>query len=305
MKNPPLITIGITCFNAEETIARAIASAEAQDYPNFEIIVLDDCSADGSVEVIKKIAKEDKRISLHRHKKNSGVAVARNTIIGKAKGKYIAFFDDDDEYHPSRISKQYKRLSEFEAKHPNKPILCYANMKVFENGIEAQRRHFAIGRRSLEPHGTMIADYVLFLKQKRGYVFGYHGSSGIFASKKTLEEFSYDESFYRSEDRDLAIRVGMAGGYCIAVNEYLAFQHVTEAPHKSGTINLDYLLKLVEKHKDYLKTQHAYWGVIYFNYARHYWNRNRVKFCFYLMLACLVSPRVFASTLRRVARSEK
>ena len=301
MKNLPLITIGITCFNAEETIARAIASAEAQDYPNFEIIVVDDCSSDGSVEVVKKIAKKDKRITLHRHKKNGGLAVALNTIISKAKGKYIVFFDDDDESHPSRISKQYKRLTEFEAKHPTKPILCYANRKVLVNGIET-RRLPAIGRRSPEPHGTMIADFLLFRREQKGHVFGEFGTLCTFASKKTLKEFGFDPTFRRAQDRDLAIRVGMAGGYCISVNEYLIFQHLTEAPEKSSTIPLDYLLRNVRKNKEYLQKQHAYWGAIFFNCARSYRTlQNPVKCGFYLLLACLVSPKVFASVLRRLA----
>ena len=300
MKTPPLITVGITCFNAEDTIARAIASAEAQDYPNVEIVVVDDCSADGSVEVIKKIAKRDKRISLHRHKKNSGVAGARNTTISKAKGQYIAFFDDDDEYHPSRISKQYKRLSDFEAKHPNKPILCYANMRALKQGIEIATLH-AIGRSSPEPHGTMIADFVLFGKKKRGYVYGFLGTSNLFASKQTLEEFGFDTNFRRCEDWDLAIRVGMAGGYCIAVNEYLVTYYLNEAPDKSTAVALDNNLKLIRKHKEYLQKKNTYWGAIFFNYGRVlYWHGNLVKSCFYLLLACLVSPKVMVNIIMKL-----
>ena len=70
----PLITIGVTCFNAEDTIVRAIESAQKQDWPNFEIVIVDDASTDNSIKIIEEMQREDQRISLHRHDKNQGVA---------------------------------------------------------------------------------------------------------------------------------------------------------------------------------------------------------------------------------------
>ena len=83
--NFPLITIGITCFNAQDTIDNAIQSALDQDYPNIEIIVVDDYSTDNSKKVIEDAYKD--KINIILHEKNCGVAVSRNTIINNANTK--------------------------------------------------------------------------------------------------------------------------------------------------------------------------------------------------------------------------
>jgi len=93
----PLITVGIACFNAEDTIARAVESARAQDWPHLEIIVVDDGSSDRSVDTVAKIAAGDARVRLIRHEKNLGPGGTRQTILDQARGEFLAFFDDDDE----------------------------------------------------------------------------------------------------------------------------------------------------------------------------------------------------------------
>ncbi len=112
----PLITIGITSFNAEDTIARAIESAFAQDYPNIEIIIVDDCSSDESCTVIQKAIKGYPVARLIPHETNTGFAGALNTIINTAKGAFIAIFDDDDVSLPPRLSAQYQRIIDYEKK---------------------------------------------------------------------------------------------------------------------------------------------------------------------------------------------
>ena len=95
----PLITVGITCFNAEDTIGRAIESALEQDWPNKEIIVVDDISSDGSVEVIKSYS--GRGVMLVAHLENTGPGGARKSLLDAANGELLAFFDDDDESFPT------------------------------------------------------------------------------------------------------------------------------------------------------------------------------------------------------------
>ena len=102
----PLITVGLTCYNAVDTIDRAIASAIAQDWPSFEIVVVDDKSGDQSLSRIQAWAARDQRIRFEQHETNRGAAAARNSIVRLAKGEFIAWFDDDDESHPSRLRVQ-------------------------------------------------------------------------------------------------------------------------------------------------------------------------------------------------------
>src|SRR5690606_9889930 len=89
----PLITIGICCYNSQDTAARAIASALAQDWPNIEVLVVDDGSSDSTAEVIQKAIAGHKNARFIPHEKNKGFAGALNTVIEKAMGDFLAIFD--------------------------------------------------------------------------------------------------------------------------------------------------------------------------------------------------------------------
>ena len=98
------ISVLIPAYNCEETICRAVRSALRQIYTDFEIIIVDDGSQDGTIEVISTIL--DPRIKIIHHPQNLGEAEARNTAVKSASGKYIAFLDSDDEWLPEKLSKQ-------------------------------------------------------------------------------------------------------------------------------------------------------------------------------------------------------
>ena len=287
----PLITIGITCFNAEDTIARAIQSAQNQDWPKFEIVIVDDASTDKSIGIIEKIQKEDGRISLHCHSKNQGLSAARNTIVRHAKGEYVAFFDDDDESLPSRLSKQYQRLSRFQQIHPDKPVLCYCHRHVFKDG--PKNFYMAVGARPLEPYGEMVVDFLLWDKRRKGYdLCGDFGDGVMMASRTLLEKFPFDIQFRRGQDWDIAIRVAMKGGYFISVDEVLINQYVTETADKAEALVLGCLLMLLKKNKKYLQKKNMYYAAFFYLHTRFYRARRKLlRACFFLILACLLSPK--------------
>ena len=108
----PLITVGIACFDAADTIARAVRSAQEQDWPSLEILVVDDGSKDGSPEIVDRIARDDDRIRLLRHPGNLGTAQTRTTIVKNATGEFLVFFDDDDGGDTIGASKTKPRVLE-------------------------------------------------------------------------------------------------------------------------------------------------------------------------------------------------
>jgi glycosyltransferase involved in cell wall biosynthesis len=105
----PLVSAVIPCFNAEKTIARALASIRAQDYSSIEIIAIDDCSTDATAKILA--AEEPRGVRLLRLQLNRGAAAARNAGIEAASGEYIAFLDADDEWMPNKISRQMAVIS--------------------------------------------------------------------------------------------------------------------------------------------------------------------------------------------------
>ena len=108
MIKEPLISVLMPAYNAELYIKDAIESILSQSYKKFELLIYDDGSTDDTRKIIDKYS--DERIVKVYADKNSGVVVARNTLIDRAQGAYIALMDADDIAHPMRLEKQIKYL---------------------------------------------------------------------------------------------------------------------------------------------------------------------------------------------------
>lgn len=105
----PLVTVIIPAFNRAHCIADAVASALAQTYTNLEIIVIDDGSTDGTVEMLSQFGE---RIRLIRQT-NRGVSAARNAGIRAAAGDWVAFLDSDDRWCPDKLERQSACLNKY------------------------------------------------------------------------------------------------------------------------------------------------------------------------------------------------
>lgn len=90
------ISIIMPMYNAKKTVIYSANSVLLQDYPDLELLMVDDCSTDDTVEVVSEYFKDDSRVRVIRQEKNMGPAAARNRGIKEAKGKYITFVDSDD-----------------------------------------------------------------------------------------------------------------------------------------------------------------------------------------------------------------
>lgn len=108
MKQTPSskVTVVTPAYNAERFIDQTIESVLDQTYPNWEMVIVDDSSTDRTVEIIKEYTEKDARIKLIELEENSGSAVARNTAMDHATGKYLAFLDSDDLWLPEKLEKQ-------------------------------------------------------------------------------------------------------------------------------------------------------------------------------------------------------
>lgn len=102
----PLVSIIIPSFNSEKFILESIQSVQNQTYNNWELILVDDCSTDGTITIVKKMSALDSRIIISQLEVNSGTGIARNIALSIAKGRYIAFLDADDLWKPRKLEKQ-------------------------------------------------------------------------------------------------------------------------------------------------------------------------------------------------------
>ncbi len=112
--NKVLVSVVVIFFNEREYIAKAIDSIIDQTYDNIEVLLVDDCSTDGSDLVARDYAEKYDNIRYYRNETNSGPACSRNCGIRNAKGEYVAFLDGDDYAVPERISIQAEYLDQHE-----------------------------------------------------------------------------------------------------------------------------------------------------------------------------------------------
>jgi glycosyltransferase involved in cell wall biosynthesis len=98
----PKVSIVMPVYNVEQFVEQAIASVYAQNFADFELLVIDDCSPDNSIDICRRMA--DPRLHIIHHTQNRGLAGARNTGIRHARSPYIAFLDSDDAWHPDKLA---------------------------------------------------------------------------------------------------------------------------------------------------------------------------------------------------------
>lgn len=100
-----LVSIIMPSYNTAAYVEETIQSVLNQTYTNWELLFVDDCSTDETLELIKKY-KSDFRIKIFEGKMNSGAAVCRNKALREAKGRWVAFLDSDDLWYPEKLEKQ-------------------------------------------------------------------------------------------------------------------------------------------------------------------------------------------------------
>ena len=152
--NPPApkVSVVLTVHNREQYVAAAIESILQQTFTDFELLVVDDGSTDGSRPIIAEFAAHDARIRVLRQE-NAGLAAARNAGIQQARGEFVAFMDDDDISLPKRLEEQQSFLVE----NPHFTAVVCRYELIDEQGklIKVQRE-----RKAQQPPGLPLRQLV-------------------------------------------------------------------------------------------------------------------------------------------------
>jgi len=106
--NSPKVSVIVTTHNRAHLLGRAVKSVLYQSYTGFELVIVDDASSDNTEEIVRGF--DDKRIVYIRHGEEMGGPAARNTGIRSARGEYVAFLDDDDEWLPEKLERQVEKM---------------------------------------------------------------------------------------------------------------------------------------------------------------------------------------------------
>lgn len=176
----PLVSIVIPVYNGSNYMREAIDSALNQDYPNIEILVVNDGSTDGgkTAEIAKSYGNKIK----YFEKENGGVSTALNFAIKKMKGEFFSWLSHDDRYYSNKISTQVNYL--IDNNLLNKKVITYTNYDVIdENSKKISETHFEIYKPNKRPELAML----------RGLISG----TALLIPKGAFEEYGVFDTKYR------------------------------------------------------------------------------------------------------------
>lgn len=162
----PAISVVLPFYNAERYLREAVDSILTQTFTDFELILVNDGSTDGSGDICREYSKSDPRIVLIDCPTNGGVVTAANAGIAKSRAPLIARVDADDLSMPERFARQYAYMM----KHPNLAVLGSATRIIDEAGKVTRRNDFPLTptkvKRALEQGGCTIAQPVCLMRKE-------------------------------------------------------------------------------------------------------------------------------------------
>ena len=188
----PLVSVVMTVYNTEPYLAEAIESILSQTFTDFEFIIVDDGSEDGSVEVIRQYAEGDCRIRLIELAENVGLCIARNAGLSAAEGDFFTTMDSDDISSPTRLRKQ----AAFLKAHPE-----VGAVGVF-TGVLTEDLNPIYTREPPQRHAEIVLDHFVGTLSAP-----FTHASLMMRRRLVLDAGGYDESIIYASDCDLMTRM--------------------------------------------------------------------------------------------------
>ena len=208
-----LVSVVMPLYNCEDYLDDTIRSVLAQTYKNWELLIVDDCSTDNSVNVAKLF--HDDRIKILHNKENMGAAVSRNVAIKAAKGRWIAFLDSDDIWKPEKLEKQLSYMC-----HNRAAFTCTVYGKIDEKGVQLP----------LVVDDSKLKSYEDLLK-------GCPGNSTVIYDAKTIGK-TYVRNIKKRNDYVLWLAVIKKSGSLQCIPELLGYHRVREGSISSKKLKL-------------------------------------------------------------------
>lgn len=210
------VTVVTPSWNSEKYIESTIKSVQAQTHQNWEMIIVDDCSTDHTVEIVKRIAKSDIRIKILRQPVNGGAAKARTRSMQNGTGRYIAYLDADDIWKPEKLSKQIQFMKE-----KNCEFSC-TSYEVIDDEGNSKNKHI---------HMLPKVNYVDFLTNNLLQTVGI-----MVDIEKVDKKHLIMPELKRRQDAATWLQILKAGHECYGMQDILAQYRRTEGSLSSNKV---------------------------------------------------------------------
>lgn len=196
------VTVVTPTWNSAKYIRETIKSVQDQTYPNWEMVIVDDCSTDNTVEIIKEMVTQDSRIKIFQLSKNQGAAAARNKAIQEATGRYIAFLDSDDIWKPKKLERQVQFM-----KNNNYAFSCTSYEIINDEGLKTNK----------------IIRMPAIINYKRYLIYNILQTIGIMIDTKIIDKKIINMPNVKiSEDAATWLKILKQYDYCYGLDEVLA-----------------------------------------------------------------------------------
>lgn len=162
--NNETVSVITPVYNVAKFIDKTLSSMVNQSYKDLEIILVDDCSRDNSAEVISGWTAKYPNIVYHKQEKNQGAAVARNTALNIAKGRYVAFLDSDDLWCDGKLEKQIAFMKEKDATISCTAMDCIDKEDKSLNSVRKVKEKISY---KFLLHNTMIATSTVIIDRNK------------------------------------------------------------------------------------------------------------------------------------------
>lgn len=278
MTNNPLVSVIIPTFKRSEFLIRAVQSVLNQTYTNIEIIVVDDNDGENDYRknTIANLTKfiEDGVIIYLKHHQNKGLPTARNTGIGIAKGEFIAFLDDDDEWLSEKIAKQVLLFEKLDSTYG----IVGSYWKVINEFDKTD--HI----RTLSHRGDLSK--ILALNH-------FSPPSMVMVKTKYLKEIDcFDENFRWREDIELYYRLSFVCKFDFVEEVLVNYYQHPNALSTNFEKKLSAVVQYLEKHGDSIKKNNLPWSEINEHLAELYAvNGLKVKALKHFAVSIIHRPR--------------
>lgn len=214
-----LVSIIMPNYNGAKYVKETIESVLAQTYQNWEILFVDDCSTDNSLEIVQSF--QEARIRILKNGKNSGAAASRNYALREAKGKWIAFLDSDDIWLPEKLEKQIAFMKE------NNYAFSYTEYE------EIDQKSVSLGKYITGPNK---------ITKRKMFNYCWVGCLTVMYDRETIGLVQIDDRIAKRNDYAIWLKV------CPKANCYLLREKLAKYRRREGSISHQSKVSLIKYH---------------------------------------------------------